>query len=68
MSDGSGRKPDLLSDLCEGLISPPDQGFHPLDPALDDVALWTHADRLLEGTAEVIGAETRHAGQAVGLI
>jgi hypothetical protein len=51
-------KPDLLGDPSEGLIGPADQGLRPLEPTLR-----TNADRLLEGAAEVIGAETGHPGE-----
>ena len=47
-------KPDLVSDLGEGLIGPADQSLRPLEPTLHDIALRTSADRLLEGAAEVI--------------
>src|SRR5271165_5188422 len=53
----------LLRDQGKGLIGPADQGFRPLDPALHYVALRPDARRLLEGTAEVIGAETSHPGE-----
>ena len=56
-------KPDLLCDLGKGLIGPTDQSFRPLEPTLHDIALRTNADRLLEGAAEVIRAETRHPGE-----
>ena len=56
-------KPDLVSDLGKGLIGPADQSLRPLEPALHDIALRTNADRLLEGAAEVIGAETGYPGE-----
>ena len=53
----------FLRDQGEWLIGLPHQGFRPLDPALHDVALGPDADRLLEGAAEVIRAETSHPGE-----
>jgi hypothetical protein len=42
-------KPDLPGDFGEGLIAPADQSFRLLEPTLNDIALRTNADRLLEG-------------------
>jgi hypothetical protein len=56
-------KPDLFSDLGEGRIGPANQSFRVLEPTLHDITLRTNADRLLEGAAEMIGAETGHTGE-----
>ena len=53
----------LLCNQGEGLVGSPHQGFCALEPALDDIALGTYTDRLLERAAEVIGAETCHPGK-----
>ena len=54
---------DLLSDLGERLIGSSHQGLRPLQSPLDDVSLGTDTNCLLKRAAEVIGAETCHAGQ-----
>ena len=56
-------KADILCDHGERLIAPTYQGFSPFDPPLHDITLCPDPDRLLEGAAEVIGAETRHPGE-----
>jgi hypothetical protein len=51
----------LLCDQSKGLVGLAQQGFCAREPALDDIALRPDARRLLEGAAEVIGAQTGHS-------
>ena len=56
-------EPGLLCNQGEGLIGPPHQGLHALEPALDNIALRPDPGRLLERAAELIRAQTRDVGQ-----
>jgi hypothetical protein len=56
-------EPNLLCDQRKGPAGPTQQGFCPLEPTLNDIALRPNPGRLLEGAAEVIGAETGDVGQ-----
>ena len=53
----------FLCDQSKGLIGPAHQRLCTLKPALDDVALRSSADRLLERAAEVIGAQAGDIGE-----
>ena len=56
-------EPGFLRNQSEGLVGPAQQGFGAFEPTLDDVALRPNPGRLLEGAAEVIGAQTGDVGQ-----
>ena len=56
-------EPSLLRNPGEGLMGLAQQAFGALYPVLDDVALRPHPGGLLEGAAEVIGAQTGDVGE-----
>ena len=55
-------EPSLLRHPGEGLVGTAQKGFRSRYPALHDVAPRPDPDRLLERTAEVIGAEAGDPG------
>lgn len=68
LAEGGGERarlaePDLEPNLRHGRIGTREKLLGPLDPPPHVIAVWGEAERLLEDTAEMIGAEAHESGE-----